>query len=262
MEVAAHYIDEIEALAGAFADDERNLTLYFPDFDTPPREDSLNRVFGPPVGVTDLEWPLYPRLGELLAAANMLDRWDGDLRMEHVFTVDLRGIRLLGAPPGARAMQLFLSNASYHGAHHKGNGDAAVLFLTEEEVARGLYRGSLPDRSLQRWSRRFSLRRIDVPGDIFDPQPDGTTPLARLYDAVWQAPARLGGCPIWVRDPDRPCGRAPLTDTRPVARRPVGLAARDTFVMQFERRFADVNLGRDGVMYVEGCGAYYQSYDL
>ena len=251
----------IESIASEFPASDRNLTLYFPDLDTPAPEGSLNRVFGPPVGVTEMEWPLYPRLGELLAEANALDQWaPGDLRMEHVFTIDLRGIRLLGAPEGARAMLLFLSNATLHRATHRGNMDSAVLFLDEDEAARGLYPGPLPDRSLRRWSRRFALRRIDVPGDVFDPHEDEDSPLARLHDAIWQAPARLGGVPIWVREPEMEPARA-THPSRPLVRQPVGLPAPDTFVMQFERRFADVNLGRHGVMYVSGRDAYAQSYD-
>lgn len=258
--MVSRYIQTIESLAQAFRPGDRNLSLYFPDLETPAAPGDLNRVFGPPVGLTDMEWPLYPRLGELMAEANALDQWaPGDLRMEHVFTIDLRGIRLLGAPEGARAMMLFLSNASLHRATHRGNGDTAVLFLDEDEVARGLYRGTLPDRSLRRWSRRFSLHRVDVPGDVFDPHEDDTSPLALLHDAIWQAPARLGGCPIWVHHPDE--SRTPSTGVRPMVRNPVGLPAPDTFVMQFERRFADVNLGHHGVMYVSGAGAYAQSFD-
>jgi hypothetical protein len=256
-------IQIIRSIADEFRDDERNLTLYFPDLETPPEPGSLNRVFGPPVGLTELQWPVYPRLGELLAEANALHQWaPDDLRMEHVFTVDLKGIRLLGAPEEARAMLLFLSNATLHRAMHRGNGDTAVLFLREDEVARGLYRGPLPDRSLRRWSRRFTLQRVDVPGDVFDPHEDETSPLARLHDAIWQAPARLGGCPIWVRDP---CELDPsdssTTHVRPIIRQQVGLPGSDAFVMQLDRRFAEINLGRHGVLYVSGAGAYAQSFD-
>ena len=149
--MVAPYIAEIQRLARAFRDNERNLPLYFPDFDTPPPEGSLNRVFGPPVGVTDADWPIYPHLGELLARANQREAFEPhDLRMEHVFTVDLRDIRLLGAPPRARAMMLFISDANAHLANQNGNVDTAVVFLSEEELARGTYRGPLPRRSLQR----------------------------------------------------------------------------------------------------------------
>jgi hypothetical protein len=257
--VASRIIQLIESIASELPRGDRNLALYFPDLDTPPPAGSVNRVFGPPLGITDMQWPLYPRLAELLAEANALSDWcPGDLRMEHVFTIDLRDIRLPGAPEGAQAMMLFLSNASWHRATHRGNGDTAVLFLGEDELARGPRPGPLPSRSLRRWSRRFTLRRIDVPGDVFDPHEDETSPLARLHDAIWQAPARLGGCPIWVRDPDE-TAPAP-SEVASMAPRAMG-SATDTFLMQFERRFADVNLGPHGVMYVTGTGAHAQWFD-
>ena len=259
--MVAPYIAEIERLARAFRDNERNLPLYFPDFDTEPGEDSLNRVFGPPVGVTDEDWPVYPQLGELLADADQRDAFDAaDLRMEHVFTIDLRNIRLLGAPPRARAMLLFISNANANRANQNGNVDTVVVFLSEDELARGPYRGTLPRRSRSRWTRRFSLARVDVPGDVFDMHPDDDSPIALLHDAIWQAPARLGGCPIWVRDPNDPRDFTPARNTRTPPARP-GPRGRNAFVMQFEQRFANINLGRQGVMYVSGVGAYYQSYD-
>ncbi len=259
--MVAPYIAEIRRLAAAFRSNECNLPLYFPDFDNAPEEGSLNRVFGPPVGVTDQDWPIYPHLGELLSRADQLDAFDAaDLRMEHVFTVDLRGIKLLGAPPRARAMMLFISNANAHLANQNGNVDTAVVFLSEEELERGTYRGPLPRRSQARWTRRFCLVRVDVPGDVFDPHEDESSPIALLHDAIWQAPARLGGCPIWVREPSdprdfTPCRRPHVPPNTP------GPRGRNAFVMQFEQRFANINLGQQGVMYVSGVGAYYQSYD-
>ena len=259
--MAAPYIAEIQRFAGAFRDNERNLPLYFPDFGVPPAADSLNRVFGPPVGLTDTDWPVYPELGELLASANQVDAFDAaDLRMEHIFTIDLRDIRLLGAPPRARAMMLFVSNANANRANQNGNVDTAVVFLSEEELARGPYQGPLPQRSRGRASRQFSLVQVDVPGDVFDLHEDEESPIALLHDAIWQAPARIGGCPIWVREPSDPRDFTPVRRPR-VAPSVPGPRGRNSFVMQFEQRFANINLGRQGVMYVSGVGAYYQSYD-
>ena len=196
--MVARYIEEIRRLASVFRSNERNLPLYFPDFESPERGEppggSLNRVFGPPCGVRVGDWPVYPRLGELLRRTGALHAWEpGDLRMEHAFTVDLRGLRLPAIPTGAEAMVLFISNADAHAAHQNGNVDTQVLFLTAQELERGVYRGRLPRRSLGRWSRRFSLQRVDVPGDVFDPQEENDAPISLLQDAIWQAPARLGG---------------------------------------------------------------------
>ncbi len=259
--MASRYVEEIRELAGCFRPNERNLTLYFADFGTPPPADNVNRVFGPPVGVDDTRWPIYPRLHELLSEADALERWDRcDLRMEHVFTIDLDGVHVHGMPPGARAMMLFISNASYHRAFHWGNADTAVVFLGAEDVARGAYRGELPNRSLGRWSRRFCLVPIDVPGDLFDLEPHGDPRIAALHDAVWQAPARLGGRPIWVRSAETsgPHAQWGNIDTSP--RASLGMSGPREFLMQFERRFAEVNLGNQGVMYVSGQSACYQSF--
>jgi hypothetical protein len=136
--------------------------------------------------------------------------------------------------------------------------DTSVVFLTRRDLELATDPGPLPRRSQHRWCRRFRLDRIDVPGDVFDPQEDPDTPLARLQDAIWQAPARLGGCPMWVREPNDPRDLLPpMTPARP---RLPGVRGGDTFVMQFERRFAEVELGNAGIMYVSGSGAYYQDY--
>ncbi len=254
--MAADYIELIRRIAGGFRPHERNLTLYFPDLETAPPDDNLNRVFGPPVGLTADDWPRYARLGELLHEANCLEQWDPcDERMEHVFTIDLRGIDLIGAPKDARAMMLFISNASYHHADDVPARETAIVFLGEDEARRGLFRGPLPRRSVGQWSRRFSLSRVDVPGDVFDcaREPSQADPeLLPLYEAICAAPARLGGCAVWV-DPAARATRPP--EVAPAA----GLRGSNAFVMQFGPRFAPINLGHEGVMYVHGRGAYSQS---
>lgn len=314
-------IETIQELASRFRDEERNLVLHFPDLDTPPAADSYNRVFGPPVGLTEEHWPTFPELGELLQQANCVSQWDRrDTRMEHVFTIDLRGIDLLGAPAGAEAMMLFLSNASFHRACREDSPHTSVMFLDRSQLRRGTYQGHLPKRSLYRWSRRFSLVPIAVPGEVFDVPNLDLLPddlLVELFEAIRQAPARLGGCPITVNGPARIVGgweesspTLPRDEPRPKiaapspnltmayeavssSRRPrraprnltmpyralqsdpaVAFAAEDfesrrtlvprsepsPFLMQFQRRFADVNLGREGVMYVSGRGAYVPSH--
>lgn len=339
--MAGTTIETIRELASRFRDNERNLTLYFADLDTPPEPGSYNRVFGPPVGLTDAQWPTFPELAELLLQANSLQHWDPrDQRMEHVFTIDLRGIKLWGVPEDAAAMMLFISNASFHRACGDGNPHTAVLFLRAEDLRRGPYQGDLPRRSLYRWSRRFSLVPIDVPGDVFDvPELDlpADDPLVELYDAIAEAPARLGGCPIGLQDSEPPAwgessptlpwkeepSESPALESSPTVlfepgrhldsshtvpylpqrvaessrtipydpnrranqradrllergqadayddgdpasaltfgRRAPSSSSPTPFLMQFHRRFADINLGQRGVMYVSGRSAYFQS---
>jgi hypothetical protein len=202
--------------------------------------------------------------------------------MEHVFTVDLRGVELYGVPADAVAMMLFLSNATFHRACRDGNPHTAVRFLREQDLRRGPYRGALPRRSLYRWSRRFSLVPVAVPGDVFDvPELDlpADDPLVVLYHAIGRAPARLGGCPIGLREPEvaeawavrsprhvsessrtlvhtpRHAGENSRTLVHP-SRRASEPRASGPFLMQFQRGFADVDLGRRGVMYVSERSAY------
>lgn len=327
--MTAPFIEKIQQLAGRFQDDERNLILYFPDFETTPEPDSHNRVFGPPVGLTADRWPTFPDLGALLRQANCIDEWDArDHRMEHVFTVDLRGVDLLGVPDDAQAMMLFISNASYHRACADGTPHTQVVFLSQDDLDRGLYQGPLPARSLYRWSRRFSLVPVAVPGEVFEvPQldllPDDV--LRELFEAIAEAPARLGGCPIasdgevtgpWqvADDADEfdidldPCAdinankltapypavegeadgpqlsgeaferRRTLVRTDNLLERdsgrhyadadpvnsltfgrhapPAQRSSSGSFLMQFRQRFAEINLGGSGVMYVSRQSAY------
>jgi len=248
-----NYIDEIRDLAGCFSTEERNLPLYFPNFVSPPPAGSYNRIFGHPVGLTFDEWPRYAQLARRLDVAHPI----ADLRMEHVFTIDLRGLRLAAVPPAAEAMMLFISTADHHRADYNGNDEAVVVFVGAPQLGRAIDVPSLPMRSTKRWSRRFSLERVDVPGDVFDPSHETGSTLALLQDAIWQAPARLGGRPIFVRQVFDPRDQSHGSER---SRTTMGLPGRNTFVMQFERRFVDIELGRDGVMYVSGAGAYYQDY--
>jgi hypothetical protein len=307
--ITASTLTTIQELAARFSEHERNLVLHFADLDTAPPPGSLNRVFGPPVGLTDEQWPTFPELAELLAQTGAMRHWDPrDRRMEHVFTVDLRGVELYGVPADAVAMMLFISNASFHRACRDGNPHTAVRFLREQDLRRGPYRGALPQRSLYRWSRRFRLVPVAVPGDVFDvPALDlpADDPLVALYAAIAQAPARLGGCPIGVCAPNDAEAWAASTPTLPWRNRraraeaaavvhdrshtlaydaghgletgrtlawdpPRGSESSHTlvrrsahetrasgpFLMQFQRRFADVNLGHRGVMYVSERSAY------
>ena len=200
--MSAEYIQNIEALASAFP--SRNVTLYFPDFATRPPADSLNQVFGAPVGVRADNWPTFAGLPALLEQIGEALEDPRDLRMEHICSIDLRGLDKLGAPAGARVMQLYLSNAGFNEAWAPGTAHARVVFLSHEEVAAGAFKGPLPARSRDRELRRFTLVPVTVPAEVFavDPE-DKDTPLGKLRKAIWAAPGRLGGEPIWLQgDPD------------------------------------------------------------
>jgi hypothetical protein len=197
--------------------------------------------------------------------------------MEHVFTIDLAGIDEPWIPQGARVMMLFVSCTSYNEAWSAGTPHTAVVFLDDAAVQRGLCRAPLPARGSAHDERRFAWVAVQVPDHVFAPlgdRPDDD-PLAQLRKAIWQAPARLGGDPIWLQgDPDEDGGwdddegddggdeddgGEAADDERP-APAPVGLRASGAFCLQFDESFADVNLGDCGVMYVFGDDAYYQCY--
>ena len=285
--MSAEYIQNIEALASAFP--SRNVTLYFPDFATRPPADSLNQVFGAPVGVRADNWPTFAGLPALLEQIGEALEDPRDLRMEHICSIDLRGLDKLGAPAGARVMQLYLSNAGFNEAWAPGTAHARVVFLSHDEVAAGAFKGPLPARSRDREARRFTLVPVAVPAEVFavDPE-DKDTPLGKLRKAIWAAPGRLGGEPIWLQgDPDEDGDydgggdydgeadedgedddegedgddegdedAAPVRAAKPA---PLGLPAFG-FYMQFDDGFADVNLGDSGVMYVFGGDAHFQCY--
>lgn len=275
--MTAEYIRTIESLASGFAD--RSVTLYFPDFETAPPQGSLNQVYGAPVGAEADSWPHYPGLPDLLRRSGDAGGDDGDLRMEHVFTVDLRGLEGIGAPAKAKALQLYISNAGYHEGWSPGTDHTQVVFLGEEDVARGAFVGELPARSRRHEPRRFSLVRVDVPVAVFG-EPDKGTALAELRAAIWKAPARIGGEPMWLQgDPDEQeddgfgddggydedgegedgGGDDGETEEAP-PRRPLGIPAHGGFFLQFDESFADVNLGDSGVMYVFGGDAHFQCF--
>lgn len=279
--MSAEYIRNIETLASQFED--RSVTLYFPDFETEPPADCLNQVYGAPVGVRADNWPTYRGLPALLRQASGRDE-DGevtDLRMEHLWTIDLRGLTGLGTPSQARALQLYVSNAAYHEAWTAGTPHTRVVVLGEADVAAGRFTGEIPERSKDHTAKRFTLVPVTVPAAVFG-KPDEGTPLAALHKAIWKAPARLGGEPIWLQgDPDEQDDYGDFGDEEEdeggegdedaegdedsegeaaAPREPLGLPAYGGFVLQFDESFVDVNLGDSGVMYVTGNDAHFQCY--
>lgn len=270
--MTAEYIRNLESLASQFS--ERGVTLYFPDFETEPPADCLNQVYGAPVAVRADSWPVYAGLPALLQQAGD-DAGEGDLRMEHLFTIDLRGLVGTGVPSQARALQLYVSNAAYHEGWEPGTAHTRVVLLGEADVAAGPFVGELPKRSRGREVKRFTLVPIRVPGGVFG-KPEEGTPLATLRDAIYRAPARIGGEPMWLQgDPDEDEGFGYDEDeesedgegddegegeVRRIPVKPIGLPGFSWFIMQFDDGFVEVNLGDCGIMYVNGDDAHFQCH--
>jgi hypothetical protein len=267
------YIQTIESLASQFPN--RDLTLYFPDFDAEVPADCLNQTFGAPVGVAADNWPIFRDLPALLEETG--EDTDGDLRMEHIFTIDLRQLPTLRAPIGARAMQLYISNAGYNEASTPGTPETRVVFLSDADVAAGPFAGAIPARSQEYGSRRFTLVPIAVPSEVFGTV-DRESPLGALRTAIYRAPARLGGDPIWLQaDPDDSDDDdgddgddsdgddgddgddSDGDDAKPA--RPLGMSGvGGGFYLQFDEAFAGLNLGDCGIMYVFGDDAHWQCH--
>jgi hypothetical protein len=283
--MAAHYLENLRALAERCA--ERDTTLYFPDFDTDPGPGSLNRVGGPPIGVSLRTWPRVSkaRLAKLMKEAG--GEWDGeDTRMEHLFTVDLAGIgKDLGAPEGARAMSVFISDALYNSAYSQGTDETAVVFLREEDCAKGPFKGAVPTRSEEHEVKTFSLVKIVVPSKVFvHDATEADADLGALHKAIFNAPAYLGGEPIWVQgdpdendfgddeddgdededededDGDEDEDEDDGDDEGDNEEASASLSGGPTFMLQFGEEFVDVNLGDCGTMYVFGDDAFWQCY--
>lgn len=196
-----------------------------------PNEDDRNRLRGAPIGVEEEDWPYRER--------------DESIPMEHVVTLDISELPELRdrAGSGTAAVALFACEPDFNEAWTPRNDDTEVRLLGASDLAGGSYEGELPagDRET---GERFEVVSIEVPVEIFrDPyerNPETRDPVVEgLRDAVYQAPARAGGDPIWLREEQYSTG---------------------DFLFQFDEQFADINLGDMGVMYVFRETAFWQSH--
>lgn len=168
---------------------------------TPPAG-SLNRVFGPPLAITDATWPRFKPDPKLHGDDDLSDN-----RMEHAFTVDLLGLELdARLPEGTRAFSLFVTNANFNNAFKQDNRECKLFFWNEEDVARGFYEGKIPARSADHVSRSFEMLPLEVPSVVFNhgrEARDKDPELAELYTALFRCSARMNGEEMWVQgDPD------------------------------------------------------------
>jgi hypothetical protein len=76
-----------------------------------PTPDTINRIFGVPVGIDDKSWPRYNEMTDL-----KIKEWDGDTRMDHIFTLDLRGLNIYN-PENASALAFFISDCKMNNAY-------------------------------------------------------------------------------------------------------------------------------------------------
>ncbi len=254
---------------------------------------TFNRVLGPPLGVTDATWPRF----EIVPASHG-EYVEKDNRMEHVFTIDLRDVKLRGTfPEGARAASFFVSNRHLNTAYEQPNQECRLYFWGDADVARGFYEGTLPERKYGPGeTEAFDLVAIEVPSAVFSSSASDDPLLEPLRTALFQCSARLGGEPLWMQgdpeeddfgddfggsddedsgdeedsddedsDDDEDSGdeNSDDEDSSDEPKKPLiqdlGLRGAGGVVMQFDERFGDVNLGDSGIMYVYGDGtAFWQ----
>lgn len=182
--------------------------------------DTLARIGGAPIGVNDNSFP----------------RREGK-RMEHIFTLDLRLLPALAdeLPADAKAVSLFVANPDENNAYKPFNDWSKVVLLSEQDLTLGLYQA--PD--YQPYTSAFAIlvAAIEIPTEAFDANANHDL-LKGIKDAIFNAPAYVLGSPIWLQDPEHT----------------------GTFIAQFDKKFANINLGDMGVMYLFADTAFWQCY--
>lgn len=202
----------------------------------------------------------------------------GDDRMEHVFTVDLRGARHVDLPKEVAALALFITSRSYNEAWRPDNRYIAVVLLGEQHLALGPYKGKLPG-GVEGAGRTFDLVTLNIPSVTFD---DGHS--SELRDVLFNVDAYFGGHPIWIQgaedeyvddyddgdyddeDDDDGAPQGPSDAIYTLQQRgqgepaPAPIRGSGDFVGQCNERFGDVNLGDSGELYIFGSHAFSQGY--
>lgn len=184
---------------------------------------TFHRLGGLPTGGASLEWPC--RGGE---------------PMTHVLTIDLASMpevreRVAGdqATDEVRALSLFVHSPQHNEAFAPGNDATRVLLigegLAEQEATPPEGSEVLPVESVE-------TVRIEVLSVLFAA---GWSGGKKLKNAMEKLPAMAGGNPSWIQKPQR--GKGP-------------------FILQFDERFADVNVGDRGRMYVFSDTAFFQCH--
>jgi hypothetical protein len=149
--------------------------------------------------------------------------------MTHVFTLALADVpTACHAFPDAVAFALYVDVAAMGDASDPDVGGTEVVALSAGDIARGLAgdsHGDLPAAGVR-------TTTFEVPAASLD-----RTDKSEVARALRALSARAGGTPTWLQEPQD---------------------AGD-FVLQLDARFAPLNLGDRGVMYVFRDAAFWQS---
>ena len=240
----------------------------------------ISRLYGPPLGVDNGNWPTSRSLINLWSEIyeHREHPFDGDLRMEHLMTIDLKDVPAFA--PGLRkkfvAMSVFVSSSSYNEAYGEDNDDFHVAFLTQEHMDAGWFEGQMPVRLRDHEPHGLTLHAVEIPIDAYhDPQTDE---LRALRNLIFNANV-LNGEEIWLQaDPDEygfyddydeydehgAASNPPHTKIKPPydipeQGAPALKSANVGFIMQLTDEFG-LNLGDSGSLYVYSWGAFWQCY--
>lgn len=282
MTTPAEKIANILTLAAPFEGKGGNTTISIAAASAEPiTAETINRVGGAtPFGITDETWPRARSVEAMFGQSyeNEGKEFDGDYRMDHVFTLDVRGLKHLGLPAEVAAVALFVSNIQYNEAWESGSGHSEVVLLTEEQLALGEYTGTLP-RGQEGRGERFDLVHVKVPYAIFTSK-DRDGDVGKLRSAIYNSAAYFGGEPMWLQgDPDDDYygdddnygddyegdegdedGGSSGGDEDQAVSFVRSTVRSGRFIGQHSEGFGYVNLGDSGEMYVYGHDAFWQCY--
>lgn len=190
-----------------------------------PTKDTVNRLYGPPVGVTDKTWPTHRKK-----------------KMQHVITLETRLLAseqaAVYAARGTTAIAVFVSSLDKHEAFAPGNKHAAVVELTAADVARGADVVAGDDDVAAGIALDAVTCVLPVAAFKGGTKEGALWELRRVLDQTdFLTPDRVS--PSWIQDP-QPAG---------------------TFLFELDEAFAgELNLGDAGRFYVFDATAFMQCH--
>lgn len=235
----------------------QSITIYLlrPVDETPSRN-QINRTCGNPIGVTDESWPMYK-----------------GKKMEHAITLDLNDVPKIrdALDFNYRAISVFVGSLLHFDSSRPVSEQSSVIYLNQKDVdlgevefdptslRRSEYERSMVELEEERakagfFSRlfikflknqievdvteeiiergTFTCHEIEVPLGIFDDDIDEDSALYALSENVLDF-GFVGGVPVWLE-----------TDWMEYEQNI------QLFLMQFDNRLVDMNLGDGGSVYV------------
>lgn len=220
--------DRMVRLAAALSDTDGETTTRSFVFrgSAPPTKDTINRLFGPPIGVDKKRWPKRGRKA-----------------MVHLVTLETRLLAAEVAAAyeglGVAAIAVFVSSLDEHQAFAPGNDHVAIVPLTAADLARGAAVVDGTDPTLA--GIALDVERLLLPEAVFQ----GGTKTGALWElrnaldrGDFLQPDRRS--PRWIQDPQPGDG---------------------SFLFDLDEDFApELNLGDRGRFYVFQDTAFLQCY--